>query len=158
MSTSIQALRERRAAVALNARQILDENTGDKWTVQLGEKVDALYGEIAAIDNRISTEERAIQIESADKVEHFHAADHDPMSSKVLFNKWMRGGDNSLNAAEWTHIRNTMSTTTNSEGGFTMPSLTWLCRVGTSSCATFPTKRNGMSSGRSCWIAASMNA
>jgi HK97 family phage major capsid protein len=123
MSTSIQALRERRAAVAQNARQILDENTGDKWTVQLGEKVDALYGEIASIDNRISTEERAIQIEAADKVEHFHAADHEPLSHKVLFNKWMRGGDNALNAAEWTAVRNTMSTTTNSEGGFTMPSL-----------------------------------
>ena len=123
MSTSIQALRERRAAVALNARQILDENTGDKWTSQLGEKVDALYNEIASIDNRITTEERAIQIEAADKVEKFHAADHEPMSSKVLFNKWMRGGDNALNAAEWTHVRNTMSTTTNSEGGFTVPSL-----------------------------------
>lgn len=123
MSTSIQALRERRAAVALNARQILDENTGDKWTVQLGEKVDALYSEIAAIDNRISTEERAIQIEAADKVEQFHAADHDPLSSKVLFNKWMRGGDGALSAQEWTAVRNTMSTTTTTEGGYTMPSL-----------------------------------
>lgn len=123
MSTSIQALRERRAAVALNARQILDENTGDKWTAQLGEKVDALYNEIASIDNRITTEERAIQIEAADKVEKFHAADHEPMSSKVLFNKWMRGGDAALSAQEWTAVRNTMSTTTNSEGGFTVPSL-----------------------------------
>lgn len=123
MSTSIQALRERRAAVALNARQILDENTGDKWSVQHGEKVDALYSEIAAIDNRISTEERAIQIEAADKVEQFHAADHDPLSSKVLFNKWMRGGDGALSAQEWTAVRNTMSTTTTTEGGYTMPSL-----------------------------------
>lgn len=123
MSTSIQALRERRAAVAQNARQILDENTGDKWTAQLGEKVDALYNEIATIDSRIASEERAIQIEAAEKIETFKATDHEPLSSKVLFNKWMRGGDNALNATEWTHIRNTMSTTTNSEGGFTVPSL-----------------------------------
>jgi HK97 family phage major capsid protein len=123
MSTSIQALRERRAAVALNARQILDENTGDKWTVQLGEQVDALYNEIGAIDSRISSEERLMSVEAADKVEKLHASDHDPMSPKLLFNKWMRGGDTGLNAAEWTAIRNTMSTTTNSEGGFTVPSL-----------------------------------
>jgi HK97 family phage major capsid protein len=123
MSTSIQALRERRAAVALNARQIIDENTGDKWTAQVSEKVDALYKEYDNIVDQIGKEERQIEIEAADKVEHFHAADHEPLSHKVLFNKWMRGGDNSLNAAEWTHIRNTMSTTTNSEGGFTMPSL-----------------------------------
>lgn len=123
MSTSIQALRERRAAVALNARQILDENTGDKWTVQLGEKVDALYNEIGAIDSRITSEERLMSVEAADKVEKLHASDHDPMSPKILFNKWMRGGDSGLNAAEWTAIRNTMSTTTNSEGGFTVPAL-----------------------------------
>ena len=123
MSTSIQALRERRAAVALNARQILDENTGDKWTVQLGEQVDALYNEIGAIDNRITSEERLMQVESENKVEKLHASDHDPLSPKILFNKWVRGGDNALNANEWTAIRNTMSTTTNSEGGFTVPSL-----------------------------------
>ena len=123
MSTSIQALRERRAAVALNARQILDENTGDKWTVQLGEQVDALYNEIGAIDSRITSEERSMQIEAENKVDKLHASDHDPLSPKILFNKWMRGGDTGLNAAEWTAIRNTMSTTTNSEGGFTVPSM-----------------------------------
>ena len=123
MSTSIQALRERRAAVALNARQILDENTGDKWTVKLGEQVDALYNEIGAIDSRITSEERSMQIEAENKVDKLHASDHDPLSPKILFNKWMRGGDTGLNAAEWTAIRNTMSTTTNSEGGFTVPSM-----------------------------------
>ena len=123
MSESIQALRERRAAVALNARQILDENTGDKWTVQLGEKVDALYNEIGAIDSRITSEERLMSVEADNKVERLHASDHDPMSPKILFNKWMRGGDNALNANEWTAVRNTMSTTTNSEGGFTVPAL-----------------------------------
>ena len=121
MSTSIQALRERRAAVALNARQILDENTGDKWTVQLGEQVDTLYNEIGNIDSRITSEERLMQVEADNKVEKLHASDHDPMSPKILFNKWMRGGDNALNAAEWAAVRNTMSTTTNSEGGHTVP-------------------------------------
>jgi predicted phage gp36 major capsid-like protein len=41
----------------------------------------------------------------------------------VLLNRWMRGGDEAFSAAEWTQIRNTMSTTTGSEGGFTVPSL-----------------------------------
>jgi HK97 family phage major capsid protein len=39
-----------------------------------------------------------------------------------LFDKWVRD-EKSLTSEEWTQIRNTMSTTTGSEGGFTVPSL-----------------------------------
>lgn len=38
-----------------------------------------------------------------------------------LFDKWTRGGDNALSAEEWKAVRNTMSTTTDSEGGYTVP-------------------------------------
>ena len=123
MSESIQALRERRAAVVQNARKHLDETPVDKWTAQHSEKNDAFYAEIDAIENRISIEEQLMKRENDGPVEKLHASDHDPMSAKMLFNKWMRGGSEALNANEWTAIRNTMSTTTNSEGGFTVPSL-----------------------------------
>ncbi|MGL5734956.1 MAG: phage major capsid protein, partial [Beijerinckiaceae bacterium] len=35
--------------------------------------------------------------------------------------KWLKGGDAALNADDWAAIRNTMSTTTGSEGGHTVP-------------------------------------
>ena len=38
-------------------------------------------------------------------------------------------------------------------GGFTTPSVTRARSTGTSSCATLPTKRNGISSARLCWMA-----
>ncbi len=37
-----------------------------------------------------------------------------------LFARWLRGGDNAVTSEEWTQIRATMSTTTGSEGGFTV--------------------------------------
>jgi HK97 family phage major capsid protein len=40
-----------------------------------------------------------------------------------IFDKWLRGGDDALTAEDVTFIRNTMSTTTGSQGGFTVPSL-----------------------------------
>ena len=43
--TSIQDLRERRAAKAKEARKLLDDNTGEKWTRDISAKVDALYAE-----------------------------------------------------------------------------------------------------------------
>lgn len=39
------------------------------------------------------------------------------------FNTWVRGGEQALSSEEWATIRNTMSTTTGSEGGFAVPSL-----------------------------------
>jgi HK97 family phage major capsid protein len=48
----------------------------------------------------------------------------DPKNAhKVLFNTWLRKGDDGISAEQWAQIRNTMSTTTGSEGGFTVPSL-----------------------------------
>lgn len=120
---SLQDLRERRAARAQDARKILDENTGDKWNAGLSDKVDGFYNEIEAIDGQIRQVERMLALEADSKVETFKAADHKPDDPKVLFNKWMRGGDNALSAAEWASIRNTMSTTTTTEGGYTVPSL-----------------------------------
>lgn len=122
MSKSIQDLRERRAAKAQEARTLLDTNTGDKWTASVANQVDTLYNEIGTIDEQIRRHDRQAEIEAAEKLEPFHQKDHDPKSAKALYNKWLRGGDNALSAEDWTHIRNTMSTTTPSEGGYTVES------------------------------------
>lgn len=123
MSKSIQDLRERRAAKAQEARTLLDQNTGDKWTPAVANQVDTLYNEIGALDEQIRLHEKQAEVEAVEKLETFNKKDHDPRSPKALFNKWMRGGDNALNAEEWAVLRNTMSTTTGSEGGNTVPSL-----------------------------------
>ena len=122
---SIQALRERRAAKAQEARKLLDEHVGDKWTKAVSEKVDALYAEIDELDGQVSRYQRLLDLEADKKFGNVPQrkekdADLDPMGPKALFNKWLRGGDKALSAEEWAAIRNTMSTTTGSEGGYTV--------------------------------------
>lgn len=117
---SIQDLRERRTAKAQEARKLLDENTGDKWGKPIAEKLDAIYAEIEDIDAQINRHQRLMELEVANQIERIKPGDIDPRSPKALLNKWIRGGDKALSAEDWMHIRNTMSTTTGSEGGFTV--------------------------------------
>lgn len=122
---SIQHLREERTAKAREYRNTLDTNPG-KLPEEVVAKLDALEGEISALDERIAREERVIQF-AADEVAAMGAADQvarnagkGSLDAKALLDKWMRGGDKALSAEDWTAIRNTMSTTTNSEGGYTV--------------------------------------
>ena len=53
-----------------------------------------------------------------------HDVDANATNQVKLFDKWCRGGDNALSSDEWKAVRNTMSTTTDSEGGYTVPETT----------------------------------
>lgn len=124
---SIQDLRERRTALAMNIRAMLDDHPGDKWTASLQDKYDQGMAEIEAIGaeaKRIQSvldmlADRAMTDDVRSLVDR---KTHGDKSEAVkLYSKWLRGGDRALNADEWTAIRNTMSTTTSSQGGYTVP-------------------------------------
>jgi HK97 family phage major capsid protein len=133
MDKSIQDLRERRAVLAKESKKLLDDHTGEKWTKAIGEQVDAKYAAIDAIDDQISrrTKQLELEAETTENEQIMNAAlrhapkdDGSPRAkAHVIFHKWLRGGDEALSAEDHTFIRNTMSTTTGSEGGFTVPSL-----------------------------------
>ena len=128
MQQGIQQLRERRTAKAQEARKLLDDHTGDKWTSEISNRVDVLYNEIDALDDQVAKHERAIAADAHEGVRPDKVKDsYDPKDpaniGRVLFNKFIRGGDKALSAEDWATYRNTMSTTTGSEGGFTVPSL-----------------------------------
>lgn len=125
---SIQALRERRSTRAKELHDMLDANPGDKWNADLQSKYDQGMSEIADIDGEMKRHgDLAARI--ADEamrdgvVEASERHAHDKKSpASALFAKWVRGGDNALSAEEWAGIRATMSTTTGSEGGYTVQS------------------------------------
>ena len=119
---SIQDLRERRAAKATEARKLLDEHVGDKWTASVSNSVDTLYAEIDDIDAQMKRVQKQMEIEVENQVERIGKNDIDPASPKAIFNKWVRLGEEAITADEWRTVRNTMSTTTGSEGGYTVPS------------------------------------
>lgn len=52
---------------------------------------------------------------------HPAASKAPPNSPRAIFQKWLRGGDGALSVQDWDSVRNTMSTTTPAEGGYTVP-------------------------------------
>lgn len=60
---NIKALRDQRAAKAKDARNLLENNTGDKFTKEIEAQVDAIYEEIDRIDAQIERVERQARID-----------------------------------------------------------------------------------------------
>lgn len=58
---SIQDLRIQRAGLMAQARKLIDENQGDKWTRTLGAKVDGIYSQIDELDREIRDVQREIE-------------------------------------------------------------------------------------------------
>ena len=122
---SLQALREQRAAKAKALHELVNK---EDWNAERDQPAyDSGMAEIDALDERITrivaANERLAEdtrteeaLEAADRVARNKGAD------TSLFAKWLKGGDKALSEADWQTVRNTMSTTTGSEGGFTVDS------------------------------------
>lgn len=129
---SIQALREQRAAKAKELHDLVGKK-GD-WTDENQAVYDAGIAEIEQIDGRIARHQKMNELaaDTALRDGIIDAASRHGTDEKSevcnLFAKLLRGGDKALNAEEWgtyrasvAAIQNTMSTTTPSEGGYTVP-------------------------------------
>lgn len=121
---SIQALREQRAAKAKTLNELVNK---PEWNAERDQPIyDQGLSELDAIDTQIRNitdlNERIAREALTDSViEASERVGRDRNSDEArLYAKWLRGGDQALNAEDWQTIRNTMSTTTNSEGGFTV--------------------------------------
>lgn len=121
---SLQALRERRGKIANAVKELVAKSTWDSATDQpIYDKQMAELDEIDASikrwnDVNAKIADDALTNHVADRADRLGRDNGDKGLS--LYAKWLRGGDNALNAEDWATIRNTMSTTTNSEGGFTV--------------------------------------
>lgn len=123
MSNDIQALREQRGAIAKTLHARVEKPT---WTADDQADYDAKMSEIDQIDARISRIQALNEKIVSDALEDrameatARAVRDNGGDPKAVFQKWLRGGEAALNAADMASIRNTMSTTTGSEGGFTV--------------------------------------
>lgn len=125
---SIQSLREQRNAKAKAMADLTDEKR--KWNAAVDKPVwDTLMSEWTELDEQIKRIEQvnALAVETLRNDNIADAADRVAKDKKspasALFAKWLRQGDAAITAEEWAahreRIRNTMSTTTNSQGGYT---------------------------------------
>lgn len=125
MTESIQAKRERRNALAKETRNLLDKNTGPTaWGKEQQDKYDANITEIERIDDEIAREQKLLDLQAEKEFSELGVSEREAIAGnpqRLLFNRWLRGGDEALSAEDWQSIRNTMSTTTPGEGGHTVP-------------------------------------
>jgi HK97 family phage major capsid protein len=120
----LQNLRERRSAIAQNMKKLLDDNKDKQWENSHQEQYDAMLKEVDAIDREIKNTQAYLDTIADEHVdnaqqENFNDKNKDS-KSRDLYAKFLRGGDKAMTAEDWAHIRNTMSTTTGDEGGYTV--------------------------------------
>lgn len=126
--SKLNELRERRAEYARETRNLMEQNPGASWKPEHQSKYDANMAEIERISAEISREEKLGELEAERSFRDAGVRDVDRGGTKPentmrnLHAKWLRGGDGALSAEDWHTIRNTLSTTTNSEGGYAVQS------------------------------------
>jgi HK97 family phage major capsid protein len=123
--TSIQALRERRAALAKDTRNMLDQNPGATWNAEHQKKYDENMDEIGRIEAEIERHQKVIELDADRQIKDMArdlSRNSEGTDERSVLAAWARGGFEALSADQRQayRIANTMSTTTGSEGGYTV--------------------------------------
>lgn len=127
MAISIQALRERHAALAKEVRALVEDHNGE-WMPEHQEKYNAGMAEIDDLRAQIDRAQKvldeladnAIDAAVVEAAARRTGGGRDAAAARAVFNRWLRHGDRAMSAEDWNTIRNTMSTTTPSQGGYTV--------------------------------------
>lgn len=126
--TNIQALREKIANLANQANHLLAEKGAQTWTAEEQAKFDNLADEIERAKAQVRAEERMREIEAdkffenaaADALKGKKAGEPAEINALQAVALYLRHGHN-VTAEQAVAIRNAMSTTTTTEGGYTVP-------------------------------------
>jgi HK97 family phage major capsid protein len=121
---TMQQKRERRNEYARQARNMVDTVKGDNWTADHTSEYDELINKIELVDAEITREQKILDLTAETTIKsvggNIASEDEGEYNQRALMQKWMRGGDTALSQDEWHAVLNTMSTTTDSEGGYTV--------------------------------------
>lgn len=122
--SNITALREKIANFSKQANHLIAEKGSASWTPEEQSKFDNFANEIEAGKKQIANIEKMRELD-ADKF--FEGASGKPVQDGAVIDNvaavalWLRNGAN-VTQEQAVAIRNAMSTTTQAEGGFTVPS------------------------------------
>lgn len=138
--TKIKALRDQRAALAKDARNLLDNNSGDAWNDDVSKQVDEIYAKIDRVDAQIAAHEKQAKIDGdrtedessyEDKQRRLHnlAPEQREMAQAYdrAFLNWVSGGPSALTREEMdllrTGVQNVQSgqQANGSQGGYLVP-------------------------------------
>lgn len=121
---TMQQMREKRNDLSKETRNLLDKNTHAEWNDDHQKKYDENLAEIERLDNALDREQRILDLDAEQNFQARGGKEQElPEGSvKKLHDTWLRRGDKAIDEEGWATLRqNTMSTTTPSEGGYTVP-------------------------------------
>lgn len=126
MKPGIQALREQRNTLSKEANNVLAQN-GDKiWTVEDKAKFDGIADQIERLDSQMEATQLMLKNEAEEAfgdIDQFRrktASAEGEEPARTLLNKALCQGFNALTREEHTQIRNTLSTGTGNQGGYSV--------------------------------------
>lgn len=120
----LNELREQRTSLAKEVRNLLDQNRGATWNADHQKVYDTKMEEIERIDAEIAREQKVADLNAEQAFENAlrdrpgGAQVVDQLSDRAIYSAFLRNGMPGLSAEQTRHYRNTMSTTTNSQGGY----------------------------------------
>lgn len=122
---SMQALRERLASLKKEARNLLEEKGSATWTAEDKAKFDNKVDEAERVEKQIEAHQRLLDNEAENNFDNLPRNERKPgqqTDAQRAVDLFLRKMTKNLSAEEALLIRNTMSTTTGSEGGYTVQS------------------------------------
>lgn len=123
----LKELREKRNEMSRQANALVSDKGAQTWTKEDKEKFDNVADEIGRLESQIDAAQNllddgaAANFKDAQRMTPEQRADHQKNQVRQAVETFMRVQDKHLNAEQAESIRNAMSTTTDSEGGFTVP-------------------------------------
>lgn len=122
--TNIQALREKVAHLAREAKNLLADKGSATWTAEEQAKFNGITDEIERAQSQIKAEEHMRELEADALFENAAGlppkSPLDEIDAVTAVALYLRHGNN-VTAEQAIAIRNAMSTTTTTEGGYTVP-------------------------------------
>ena len=124
---NLQQERERRNTLAKETRNIMDQNPGATWNAEHQRKYDENLAEIERIDAAIDRHQKVLDLSAEKSFKDAGGREQGKETQgkpEAIFDKWCRRGDRGLNDEERAAVQNAMSTGTDTEGGYLVPTTT----------------------------------
>lgn len=89
-----------------------------------------MIGDLGSVEQQIGNYQRLLDVDADNRLDDLsregtarRKRDLPQDHPLTIFDTWMRHGEKAITAEQWAVVRNTMSTTTTTQGGYTVPSL-----------------------------------
>lgn len=119
--SSIQALREHKNELSRQANQLLSEKGAQVWSVEDQSKFDNIADQMERLDKQIDAHQKMLDAKAeSDHLPKMNRSEQKADPAKGAFEAYLRKSFRDMTAEEMAAVRNTMSTTTGSQGGYTV--------------------------------------